>query len=357
MSGPLAGLKVVELAAIGPAPFVCMMLSDLGADIVRVERPGAPLDDNDPTCRGRAARIGLDMKQDGDLERLRALLKCADVMVEGFRPGVLERLGLDPERLLADNPRLVVTRVTGWGQTGPLAPRAGHDINYIAITGALHAIGAADAPLAPLNLVGDYGGGAMLAMAGLLAALYERSQSGCGQVVDAAMTDGAALLMSFIYGMKGGGRWRDRRADNILDGAAPFYGVYACRDGRHLAVGPIEPQFYAQFLKVLGIEPESVRQMDRADWPRQRDRVAALIAARDRDEWVALFEGLDACVAPVLSMGEAPHHPHNAARGTFVDRVGFAEPAPAPRFSRTPGAVAPQGTGSYADVLAAWHTR
>lgn len=352
--GPLAGLKVVEMAAIGPVPFAAMVLSDLGAEVVRIDRPGeTDRDPGDITCRGRAARIGLDLKTPGDAALARALIAGADVLIEGFRPGVLERLGLDPDELMADNPGLVVARVTGWGQQGPLAPRAGHDLTYIALSGALHAIGPADHPVPPLNLVGDYGGGGMLALVGILSALFERSRSGRGQVIDAAMTDGSALLMSFVYGLKAMGHWRDARETNMLDGAAHFYTTYRCRDGRFLAVGPIEPQFHAAFAKVAGVEEFAAGQHDPALWPERRARLAEIFAARDRDDWVAAFEGTDACVAPVLAMDEVKDHPHNAARGTFVERDGVTQPAPAPRFARTPGAIAPDG-GDVAAILARW---
>jgi alpha-methylacyl-CoA racemase len=260
--------------------------------------------------------------------------------VEGLRPGVTERLGIGPDDCLARNPRLVYARMTGWGQDGPLADRAGHDINYLGLTGALHAIGPAEKPVPPLNIGADFGGGSMFLLVGILAALVERQTSGQGQVVDAAMVDGASSLVTMVYGMLGAGRWQDRRAVNLLDGGAPFYDTYACADGRHVAVGAIEPQFHAQFLHGLGLDgdlPGGQYDVDR--WPEQRQRIAEVFATRTRDEWTAVFEGTDACVTPVLGLTEAPAHPHLAARGTFTDRDGSPQPAPAPRFSRTPGAV------------------
>jgi alpha-methylacyl-CoA racemase len=267
-------------------------------------------------------------------------VESADVLVEGLRPGVTERLGVGPDECWARNPRLVYARMTGWGQDGPLADRAGHDINYLGLTGALHAIGPAEAPVPPLNAVADFGGGALFLVVGVLAALLERQTSGRGQVVDAAMVDGASSLVTMVYGLLGAGRWQDRRAANLLDGGAPFYGTYACADGRHVAVGSIEPQFHAQLLAGLGIDAdEHGGQFDVARWPEQHARIAAAFATRGRDEWAAAFAGTDACVTPVLGLTEAPSHPHLAARGTFADRGGHPEPAPAPRFSRTPGAV------------------
>lgn len=354
--GPLSGLKVVEFAGIGPAPFVAMVLADLGAEVLRIDRLGtAGRDPADITGRGRAASLEVDLKDAATVARLRGLVAGADAIVEGFRPGVMERLGLGPDVLLGDNPRLVYTRITGWGQSGPLADRAGHDINYIALSGSLHAIGGADAPVAPLNLVGDFGGGAMLALVGMLAALFERSISGRGQVVDAAMTDGSALLMAFIYGMKAQGKWADSRGANILDGAAPFYTTYACRDGRHIAVGPIERQFYGKFIEVLGCDDGRLAsQSDPAAWPEQKRILAEMFRTRDRDDWVVAFDGVDACVAPVLTMEEAPNHPHNQHRGTFVTYDGVVQPAPAPRFDRTPGALGRNPAADVAELLTNW---
>lgn len=344
--GPLAGLRVLEMAGIGPGPFCGMLLADMGADVVRIDRaegpPGSPAD---VTGRGRRS-VALDLKRPASIAAVLRLVAGADALIEGFRPGVMERLGLGPEVCHAKNPRLVYGRMTGWGQTGPLAPTAGHDINYIAISGALDAIGTKDAPVPPLNLVGDYGGGGMLLAMGLLAALLHAQRTGQGQVVDAAMSDGAALLMAPIYGMRAAGRWGAARGGNLLDGGAPFYGTYACACGGFLAVGPIEPQFFALFIERLGLDQaDFAGRGDAANWPGLRTRIAAALLTRTRDEWAARFGGTDACVAPVLSMAEAPAHPHNAARGSFFERDGVPQPAPAPRFSATPsepGAAAPR---------------
>lgn len=347
MPGPLSHLTVIELAGIGPGPFCCMLLADMGARVIRIDRPPTPsrggLDDlmrNDGVVdRGRES-LSLDMKHPRAVEAALRLVEQADILVEGFRPGVAEKLGLGPDACRARNPRLVYGRMTGWGQTGPLAQSAGHDINYVALSGALHAIGPADRPLPPLNLVGDYGGGGMLLALGVLAAQAQAQRSGQGQVVDAAMSDGAALLMATQYGLMAKGFWRDERERNFLDGAAHFYGTYACADGRHVAIGAIEPQFYRRLLDLCGIDdPQFKRQWDDAEWPALRARLAEVFRMRTRDEWCALLEGTDACFAPVLSMREAARHPHNAARGTFVEDAGLLQPAPAPRFERTPCAL------------------
>jgi alpha-methylacyl-CoA racemase len=342
-SGPLAGIRVVELAGLGPAPFACMLLAELGADVVRVDRPGGGTQLVSPAKealhRSRPS-VAVDLKTPAGRDVVLRLAESADVLVEGLRPGVTERLGVGPDDCAARNPRLVYARMTGWGQDGPLAPRAGHDINYLGLTGALHAIGPADKPVPPLNIGADFGGGAMFLVVGVLAALLERVTSGQGQVVDAAMVDGASALVTMVYGMLGAGLWQDRRAVNLLDGGAPFYDTYACADGEHVAVGAIEPQFHAQFLHGLGFDgdlPGGQYDVDR--WPEQRERIAEVFATRTRDEWTAVFEGTDACVTPVLGLTEAPAHPHLAARGTFTDLGGSPQPAPAPRFSRTPGAV------------------
>lgn len=337
MTGPLRGLRVVEMAGIGPAPFCGMLLADMGAEVVRIERPGTQPDAHDILARGRS-RLALDLKAPGATALALTAISRADVLIEGFRPGVMERLGLGPAECHMHNPRLVYGRMTGWGQHGPLAQAAGHDINYIAISGALHAIGRpGDAPVPPLNYVGDFGGGAMLLAFGVLAALYEARQSGRGQVVDAAMTDGAALLSAMMYGFKSAGSWSNQRGENLLDGGAHFYGTYACADGRYLAVGAIEPQFYALLRERCGIadDPSFDSQMDPGFWPLLKSRLADLFRTRTRDEWCTLLEGSDACVAPVLDWDEAPAHPHNVARGTFVDVAGVLQPAPAPRFSRS----------------------
>ena len=354
-SGPLSGLRVVEFAGIGPGPFAAMLLSDMGADVVRIDRPGAVRRANDIPGRGRTA-LALDLKQPGDVAQALALLDHADALIEGFRPGVMERLGLGPDVVAARNPKLVFGRMTGWGQTGPLAHAAGHDINYIAITGALHAIGTQAAPVPPLNLVGDYGGGSLYLIVGILAALLEAKISGHGQVVDCAISDNVVNLMATFYGIAAGGGWKDERAANMLDGGAHFYRTYACKDGKHLSVGAIEPQFYALLRQIAGMaDPAFDAQRDQAAWPDLHARAAAIFATKTRDEWTALLEGTDACVAPVLSLAEAPLHHHLVARGSFVEVDGISQPAPAPRFSRTPGAVqANRQAESAAAVLQNW---
>ena len=338
-TGPLAGTRVVELAGLGPAPYACLLLAELGADVVRVDRPGGGTQllpaEQDALNRSRPS-VAVDLKTPAGRDVVLRLAEGADVLVEGLRPGVTERLGVGPDDALARNPRLVYARMTGWGQDGPLADRAGHDINYLGLTGALHAIGPAEAPVPPLNIGADFGGGALFLVVGVLAALLERQTSGRGQVVDAAMVDGASSLVTMVYGLLGAGAWQDRRAANLLDGAAPFYGTYACADGRHVAVGAIEPQFHAQLLAGLGIDPDAHGgQLDVARWPEQRARIAAVFATRTRDEWAEAFGRTDACVTPVLGLTEAPQHPHLAARGTFAEIGGVTQPAPAPRFSRT----------------------
>lgn len=351
MPGPLSHITVIELAGIGPGPFACMMLADLGATVIRVDRlPGPPskggLEDlmrNDSIVdRGRRS-VSVNMKDPRGVEAVLKLVERADILVEGFRPGVAEKLGLGPSICHSRNPRLIFGRMTGWGQTGPLAQAAGHDINYISLTGALHAMGQADRPPAPpLNLVGDYGGGGMLLVVGVLAALAEAQRSGKGQVVDAAMTDGAALLMAAQYGLMAKGFWQDRRESNFLDGAAHFYGTYECADGGYVSIGAIEPQFYSQLLALCGIDDPLFRhQWDQEEWPALRRKLEGVMRQRSRDEWCALLEGSDACFAPVLSMAEAPLHPHNVARGTFVAPEGVSQPAPAPRFDRTPSGLPP----------------
>jgi alpha-methylacyl-CoA racemase len=335
--GPLRGLKILEFAGIGPGPFCGMVLADLGADVVRLDRAEGPAGSRqDFLGRGRRS-VGLDLKRPEAVAAALRLIEGADALIEGFRPGVMERLGLGPDACLARNPRLVYGRMTGWGQEGPLAQSAGHDINYIALTGALWSIGRpGERPVPPLNLVGDYGGGGMLLAVGVLAALLEAKGSGRGQVVDAAMVDGAALLMAPIYAMMARGRWGPERGANYLDGAAVFYDTYECADGRWLAVGPIEPQFWAEMLRLLSLDPARFeRRMEPAHWPALKEELAAAFRARTRDDWVGVFEGTDACVCAVLSMEEAPRHPHNAARGTFLSRDGAVQPAPAPRFGRT----------------------
>lgn len=348
--GPLRGLRVIEFAGLGPGPFCGMVLSDLGAQVLRIDRLGAVgagnamfAPEHDILQRGRQV-VALDLKHSDGRAAALQLVAEADALIEGFRPGVMERLGLGPEPCQAANPKLVYGRVTGWGQHGPLAHTAGHDINYLALSGALHAIGRRDSgPVPPLNLVADFGGGAMLLAVGLLAALLEARRSGRGQVVDAAMTDGVALLQAMTLSLRAMGAWRDERQSNLLDGGAPRYDTYACADGRHVAIGAIEPQFYQLLLDGLGLADDPVMQSpdERSLWPEQRKRIAQALLQRPRDEWAQRFEGSDACVSPVLSLAEAPLHPHNVARGTYVQSPGITQPAAAPRFSRTP-AAAPQ---------------
>ncbi|REE94993.1 CaiB/BaiF CoA transferase family protein [Thermomonospora umbrina] len=345
--GPLSGVRVIELAGIGPGPFAAMLLADLGAEVVRVDRVSAALPagsgatSTDFTNRGKRS-IAVDLKNEKGRQVVLRLVEQADALLEGFRPGVTERLGLGPDDCLAANPRLVYGRMTGWGQEGPLSQSAGHDIGYIAVTGALHAIGRAGGPpQVPLNLLGDFAGGSMYLVVGMLAALLEAKTSGRGQVVDAAIVDGTAHLTTFIHGFLAGGLWSDERGVNMLDTGAPWYDVYETADGRHVAVGAIEPQFYAEFLRRLGLEGDGdlPGQHDREGWPRLRERFAAAFKARTRDEWAEVFLPGDACVAPVLSMREAAEHPYNTARDVFVEDGGHPQPAPAPRFSRTPGAI------------------
>jgi alpha-methylacyl-CoA racemase len=353
-------LTVIEIASLGPGPFCAMVLADLGAEVVRVDRKeaatGAPLAGVDPLNRGRRS-LALDLKHPDAAAVVLRLVARADVLLEGFRPGVAERLGIGPEACMGRNPRLVYGRVTGWGREGPLAPRAGHDIDYLALAGALHPIGRAGAPpTPPLNLVADFGGGGMLLLAGVLAALWERERSGRGQVVDAAMVDGSALLCAMFYGMRAAGAWSDERGTNLLDSGAPFYDCYRTADGGYMAVGALEPQFFLALLTGLGIDPNSVPfQYDRDGWPELRERFGAAFLTRTREEWTEVFSGLDACVAPVLSMAEAAGHPHNAARRTFVEVGGVLQPAPAPRFERTPAGdpAPPVSAGAHtAEVLA-----
>ncbi len=346
MPGPLSGVKVVELAGLGPAPFCGMVLADLGADVVQVERVGSvpgdrePVSTNDLLGRGKRS-IAVDLKSDDGVEVVLRLVETSDVLIEGFRPGVAERLGLGPAQCHVRNPSLVFGRMTGWGQHGPLAGRAGHDIDYIAISGVLSSIGPPEAPAVPLNLVGDFGGGGMLLAFGVLAALLAADRGGPGQVVDAAMVDGSALLMTSHHGYLAEGWWSPSRASNPLDGAAPYYTTYPTADGKHVAVGAIEPQFFAELLQALDLDPEGLPpQNDREGWPVLRGALAERFATRTRHEWEAVFEGVDACVVPVLDMTEAPRHPHTRERQTFVQVDGVSQPAPAPRFSATPARIA-----------------
>ncbi len=344
--GPLKGFKVIELAGIGPAPMCAMLLSDLGAEVLRIDRTAdaglgiAMKTKYSLLNRGRRS-IALDLKRPEATEAVLRLAGQADALIEGFRPGVMERLGLGPDVCLARNPRLVYGRMTGWGQEGPLASAAGHDINYIAVSGALHSIGRrGEAPVPPLNLIGDFGGGALYLAFGVVAGLLEAQKSGKGQVVDTAMVDGAASLMTAIYGMHGSGIWSDERGTNILDTGAHYYDVYETKDGKYISIGSIETKFYDELLRLSGLKREELApQNDRKSWPQMKDRVAALFRTKTRDEWCAIMEGSDICFAPVLSMTEAPHHPHNQHRGTFIEQDGVVQPAPAPRFSRTPGAI------------------
>jgi alpha-methylacyl-CoA racemase len=360
-AGPLVGLRVVELAGLGPGPHAAMVLADLGADVVRIDRPagtshlgdaGSP----DPTLRGRRL-VAADLKTPAGVTAVLRLVERADVLIEGYRPGVAERLGVGPAECHARNPRLVYARMTGWGQDGPLARRAGHDINYISLTGALHAIGrTGERPVPPLNLVGDFGGGSMLVLIGVLAALWEADRSGRGQVVDAAMVDGVSLLAQMIWSLLGQGAWVDERAANLLDGHAPFYDTYTCADGKHVAVGALEPQFYAQLLAGLGLDPSvTPAQDDRDRWPELRTTFRHVFALRTRDEWDEVFRDTDACVSPVLSFTEAIEHPHLAARSTVVAPNGVRQAAPAPRFSRTPARLPPLPHAEDVEaVLADW---
>ncbi|MEV3958367.1 CaiB/BaiF CoA transferase family protein [Streptomyces albogriseolus] len=341
--GPLTGVRVVELAGIGPGPFAAMLLADLGADVVRVDRPGGPGLGIDPardvTNRNKRSVV-VDLKAPDGAARVLDLAERADILIEGYRPGVAERLGVGPEECRARNPRLVYGRMTGWGQDGPLADRAGHDIGYIAVTGALGMTGEPGRPpVAPANLLGDYAGGSLYLVVGVLAALHHARASGTGQVVDAAIVDGTAHLTSMIHGMLAAGVWQDRRGANLLDGGCPYYGTYATADGGHMAVGALEPRFYAEFLRLLDLTDLAGAHADVTRWPELRTRVAERFASRTRDAWTAVFEGTDACVAPVLSLREVPHHPHLAARSTFTDHAGITQPAPAPRFSATPATV------------------
>jgi alpha-methylacyl-CoA racemase len=352
--GPLGGIRVVEFAGIGPGPYACMLLADLGAEVLRIDRPGGgpgPVG-HDLLARGRRS-VALDLKRPEAAGVVLRLVERADALVEGFRPGVAERLGIGPTECLDRNPRLVYGRMTGWGQQGPLAARVGHDINYIGLTGALAAIGEAGRkPVPPLNLVADFGGGAMFLVLGVLAALVERASSGRGQVVDAAMVDGVTSLLTLFYGLRAGGQWRDERGGNLLDGGAPCYDTYRCADGRYVAVGALEPQFWAALVSTLGLT-DLPAQLDVARWPELRARLAAAFATRPRDDWAAVFAEVDACVTPVLALGEAAGHPHLAARGTVVEPGGVPQPAPAPRFSRTPGAVSSAPASPGADTRAA----
>ena len=358
MSGPLAGLRLIELAGLGPSPFAGMMLADAGADIIRIDRsdratyPPRQEPHVDLMNRGRRS-VAVDLKHAGGVALVLRLIESADGLMEGFRPGVAERLGLGPDICLAINPKLVYGRMTGWGQTGPMAQAAGHDIDYIALAGALEPIGrAGEKPLPPLNLVGDFGGGGMLLAFGMLAAILSAQQTGKGQVVDAAMVDGAASLMTMTYTLRAAGIWNDQRGTNLLDTGAHFYEVYETADGGYIGVGAIEPQFYSELIGLLGLSGEDLPgQMDRDTWPSKKERFASIFATKTRAEWVTIFEGSDACAAPVLSLAEAHLHPHNVHRNTFTEVAGVVQPAPSPRFEGTPGAIRrpPPNPGQHGD--------
>ncbi len=360
--GPLEGVRVVEIAGIGPGPFCAMMLADMGADVIRVDRASA-VRGGDPDVppadvmnRGRRS-IGIDLKTEEGVETLLRLTDRADALLEGFRPGVAERLGIGPDVCRARNPKLVYGRMTGWGQDGPYAPNAGHDINYIALAGALEPMGRrGQAPVPPLNLVGDFGGGGLLLAFGLVCGIVEARTSGQGQVVDAAMVDGAATLMTFFHGFRAMGVWNDERGTNLLDTGAHFYDVYETSDGGYISLGSIEPQFYAELRERLGLDGEEWdEQLSRSRWPELKEKLAALVATKTRDEWCDILEGTDVCFAPVLSMAEAPNHPHNVARGTFVEREGVVQPRPAPRFDRTDSSIErpPPHAGQHTDEILA----
>lgn len=353
-SGPLAGFRIVEFAGIGPGPFACMLLADMGAEVITLDRVGASKNLKAVAVRGRKV-VELDLKDKGAIAQVLDLLSHADALIEGFRPGVMERLGLGPDVVLARNPKLVYGRMTGWGQDGPLAQAAGHDINYISVTGALAAIGTKDKPVPPLNLVGDFGGGALYLVVGVLAALLEASKSGKGQVVDTAMCDGAASLMSMFFDMSAMGRWVEGRENNFLDGGAHFYGVYECSCGNFVSIGSIEPQFYALLREHAGLSETCFdAQMDRKAWSELRAKLTEVFKTKTRDDWCKIMEGTDICFAPILTMAEAPKHPHMAAREVFVTRHGVTQPAPAPRFSRTPSAIREAETAEIGEVMNVW---
>lgn len=355
--GPLQGIRIVEFAGIGPGPFAAMLLSDMGAEVIRIDRKGGRSPSKmEIYMRGRNA-VAFDMKKPEAVEAALKLIDKADALIEGFRPGVMERLGVGPDVCLTRNPKLVYGRMTGWGQTGPLSQAAGHDMNYIAISGALHAIGTNGAkPVPPLNLVGDFGGGALYLTMGVLAGIIEAQRSGKGQVVDTAMSDGAASLMTMFYGMTAMGIWKDERGSNMLDGGAHFYDTYETKDGKYVSIGSIEPQFYKELMEKTGIDdPAFTAQMDRNAWPALKEKLAAKIKAKTRDEWDAIMSGSDVCYGPVLSIAEAPKHPHNVARKTFLEMDGVVQPAPAPRFSRTvPEVQGPPRAANNAASLKAW---
>jgi alpha-methylacyl-CoA racemase len=360
VTGPLSGTKVIEIAGIGPGPFCAMMLADMGAEVVRIDRRSSAGEGSkfDVLNRGRRS-LALDLKKQAAVTAILRMVRHADALIEGFRPGVMERLGLGPDLCLERNPRLVYGRMTGWGQEGPLAQAAGHDINYISLTGALHAIGPnGGGPVPPLNLIGDFGGGGMLLAFGVVCAMLEAARSGKGQVVDAAMTDGSAALMAAVYGIKARGGWTNERGNNLLDGGAPFYGTYQCKDGKWISVGSLEPQFYELLREKAGLaEPTVNDRWSKGTWANNRAKLAQIFKAKTQAEWCGIMEGSDVCFAPILDLDEAPRHPHNKQRQTFVDVEGVTQPAPAPRFSRTPGAVQapPPKAGEHSEaVLRDW---
>ena len=353
MAGALTGLRIIEFAGLGPGPFCAMMLADHGAEVIRVDRVGGRNRVNDPTLRSRKS-IALNLKTPEGMALAKELVKSADGLIEGLRPGVMERLGLGPDDLLADNPKLIYGRMTGWGQSGPYAPLAGHDINYIALTGALHGIGrAGEKPTAPVNYLGDYGGGGMMLAFGMVSAFLAVKNGASGQVIDCAMTDGTAVLTSVIWGLHADGLWEDERGVNLLDGGAHFYDSYETQDGKYVSIGSIEPKFYALLLEKTGLtdDPDFAAQRDKTKWPDLSEKLTALFKTKTRDEWCEIMEGTDICFAPVLSLSEAPHHPHNAARETFVEVGGTVQPAPAPRFSVTQ-AQAPRKSPQVGDDTA-----
>lgn len=354
MNGPLKGLRVIEMEGLGPAPLAGQFLADLGAEVILITRKSRPADPADINNRGKRS-AALNLKTPEGIEAALALIARADVLIEGFRPGVMERMGLGPDICQSRNPGLVFARMTGWGQDGPMAQMAGHDINYLGLTGFLNATGRADdVPTPPLNIGADYAGGTMFLLFGIMAALFERQSSGKGQVVDAAMVDGASALMALIHTWIARGQWSERREANLLDGGAPFYRAYACADGKFLSVGPLEPQFFAELVRLAGLpEDHKATQMDARQWPARRDTYADVFAQKTRDDWMAIFDGTDACVAPILSWSEAAEHPHLAARGTFFTRDGVTQAAPAPRFDRTPTATPglPAAAGADTETL------
>ncbi|RKR97610.1 alpha-methylacyl-CoA racemase [Williamsia muralis] len=356
--GPLAGIRVLELAGVGPGPHAAMVLGDLGADVVRVQRRGglpAPGQPSGAGLRGRTI-VEADLKNSGDLLEVKRLVQQADILIEGFRPGVAERVGLGPDDAAELNPRLIYGRMTGWGQTGPRAMEAGHDLNYIALTGLLHAVGRpGERPAPPLNLFGDFGGGSMFLLIGLISALVERQTSGRGQVVDAAIVNGTPALGHLLWAMRGSGRWSDDRGENVFDGSAPFYDTYECSDGKYVAVGALEPQFFSMLLKTLDIDPAEVgAQRDRKNYPRMRELFTERFASRSRDEWATTFAGVDACVTPVLTFAEAETDPHMVSRGVFTTIDGITQPAPAPSFSRTSPAVPASPPRHAVDAVDVW---